>query len=187
MSLDAGNTMGIPIKLSVTFVTLCLLILSTDVSKTNGEGYGAISARTKEEIKAGFDAFGKVAATIPKDSTNKLFKLVGKMAPFLGAAGGLISFILAFLPKQDSPELAFMKKEFAKVNTKLDVITSELDHLEDLLKYEVQRAAYIKAANKIAFGFVKLNEFFNELQITGTLFITPSPSRPGCIGVHEIN
>ena len=145
------------------WITLCLLILLTyDVSNTNGE----ISSRTKEQIKAGFDAWGKVCSAIPKDTTNELFKFVGKMAPFLGAAGGLVSFILTFLPKKDSPELAFMKQEFAEVNTKLDKITTQLDHIENLLEYEVQRAAYITAANKITFGFIKLNEFFNELQRT---------------------
>ena len=61
------------------------------------------------------------------------------MAGFLGAAGGLISIALLFLPQEESAELKALKKGFAEVNMKLDVITTELDNIKDLIKLEIRK------------------------------------------------
>ena len=128
-----------------------------------------ISSDTKEMIKSGLDSGTALVDTLSalgNPDTSRLFKTLGKMAGFLGAAGGLVSFILAFLPAQDSAELAYMKKQFTLVNTKLDTITSELDNIKDLIKYENQRAAYLPASNAILFGYRELSRFMNEIQRT---------------------
>ena len=89
-----------------------------------------------------------------------------KMTSFLGAAGGLISFALAFLPKSDSEELKYMKKKFAEVNMKLDRITTELGNIKSLITYENQRAVYVGSASKILHGHRQLLLFLDELQKT---------------------
>ena len=128
-----------------------------------------LSSAEKASIKAGFDAGGQFVDKIasfgdPKKA--KVFNTLGKMASFLGAAGGFVSFILVFLPTRDSAELTYMKKQFTVVNTKLDKITSELDNLKHLITFENQRAAYLPPSHAILNGYKELGNFINEVQRT---------------------
>ena len=85
------------------------------------------------------------------------------MAGFLGAVGGFVSFILAFIP-QESEELRYMKEKFAEVNTKLDRITQQLDNMENLITLQTQKAAYIHDSNKILYGYSRILPFINAIQ-----------------------
>ena len=128
-----------------------------------------ISSKSVERIEKGLSGGQKVVEFISKlgdPQTSKVFNSLAKMAGFLGAAGGLLSFALAFVPKSDSLELRYMKEKFAEVNSKLDVINSKLDNVKDLITYENQRAVYLDSASKILFGHKQLTTFLNELQNT---------------------
>ncbi|XP_066932710.1 SE-cephalotoxin-like isoform X2 [Clytia hemisphaerica] len=110
-----------------------------------------IVAERNKELKEAGKAIGTIASA------------VGSLAPFLGAAGAFLSIILAFLPKEDSAELKFMKKGFAEVNKKLDIITNKLDGIERSIEFEAQKQAYIDAENKINFGYNQLTKFYDEV------------------------
>ena len=145
------------------FITLCVALAL--MCYCNGQ----LSQKEKDSIKSGLDGGAQIFEKLSKlgdAKTSKVFNVLGKMAGFLGAAGGLVSFILAFVPLKDSKELAYMKTKFAQVNSKLDTITTELDNIKTLIVLQNQRAAYIPAASRILNGHKKLNNFFTELQRT---------------------
>ena len=130
--------------------------------------YSEMNADVVEKINGGLEGGTGVIEFISglgDAKSSKVFNALGKMAGFLGAAGGLVSFALLFLPTQ-SEELAYMKKKFAEVNMKLDRITTELDNIKALIKYENQRSVYVTSASKILFGHKKLMDFLNEIQKT---------------------
>eukprot|EP00795_Rhopilema_esculentum_P012517 gene12517-biopygen2563 len=86
-----------------------------------------MKASEKAKIRTGFNEAQKIF-TIMSELKGKdkvgIYKSLGKMAGFLGATGGLISIALLFLPQEESAELKALKKGFAEVNMKLDVITT---------------------------------------------------------------
>ena len=141
--------------------TLFLLLISMSSAD--------MKAGEKAKIRTGFNDAQKVS-TIMSELNGKdkvgIYKSLGKMAGFLGAAGGLISIALLFLPQEESAELKALKKGFAEVNMKLDVITTELDNIKDLIKLENQKAVYSSAAAKIIYGQKKLQEFLDEMAKT---------------------
>lgn len=139
--------------IAVMQFSICLSEMSPDlIEKING----GISGGTEM-----IDFISSLGS--PKNQ--KVFDSIGKMAGFLGAAGGLLSFALLFV-SGESEELSFMKQEFAKVNMKLDQITTELDNIKSLIKYENQISVYIGSASKILHGHQKLLQFLNEIQRT---------------------
>lgn len=120
---------------------------------------GQMSKTTKNQITTGLKEFkGVVDAWEKVTSNQKLVSNIQKLSPYLGVVGGLVSFALVFLPAQDSPELAYMKKEFSEVNMKLDRITQKLNSVKDIITLENQRAAYVKDASKILFAYKKLTQ-----------------------------
>ena len=136
-----------------------------------------MSAKSVEKVNGGISGGEKIVNFISKlgdPKTSKVFDALGKMTSFLGAAGGLISFALLFVPKSDSAGLKYMKKKFSEVNLKLDRITSELDNVKNLITYESQRAVYVGSASKILFAHKQLSTFLNELQNT------PCPDAKRC-------
>ena len=154
------------IKLSV--IVIVLLIDNT---------MGEMSAKSVAKVNGGISGGEKIVDFISKlgnPKTSKVFDSLGKMASFLGAAGGLISFALLFVPTSDSVELKYLKEKFSEVNMKLDRITSELDNVKDLITYESQRAVYVGSASKILNAHKQLSTFLNELQST------PCPDAKRC-------
>eukprot|EP00112_Aurelia_sp_Birch-Aquarium-sp1_P018195 Seg4309.1 transcript_id=Seg4309.1/GoldUCD/mRNA.D3Y31 product="Complement component C9" protein_id=Seg4309.1/GoldUCD/D3Y31 len=128
-----------------------------------------LSKAEKASISLGLEAGKKVTEFISEfgdkeKKTMDIFKRLGKLSGFLGATGGLISFALSFLPSQDSKELAYMKKKFQQVNSKLDIITAKLDNVNSLITFENQRAIYVRSAAKINFGHKQLLAVLDELQ-----------------------
>ena len=117
-------------------------------------------------IKTGLELGSTIADNVAELGSTDAFKKIGKMAKFLGAAGGFISVALVFLPSQDSAELAYMKKQFTMVNTKLDKVTSKLDDIKSLITYQSQRSAYISSSRAILDGHQRLFKFINEVQKT---------------------
>ena len=128
-----------------------------------------LSKAEKASISLGIDAGEKATKLISEfgDKESKamdMFKRIGKLTSFLGATGGLVSFVLSFLPSRDSKELAYMKRKFKQVNLKLDIITAKLDNVKSLITYENQRAIYVRSATKIEFGHKQLLNALDELQ-----------------------
>ena len=149
-------------KSMILWLSMVALLLATSAM-------GEMSANTKDKINDGIAGGQKVVKFISKlgdPKTHKVFDTLGKMASFLGAAGGLVSFALLFVPASDSEELKYMKEKFTEVNTKLDRITAQLDDVKSLITYENQRAGYLNSASKILFAHKRLSVFLNELQTT---------------------
>ena len=129
-----------------------------------------LTSSERSSIKDGFDSASKAVESVasfgnPVKSTS--FKNLAKLAGFLGAAGGFVSFVLQFLPSKDSAELSFMKKQFTQVNTKLDTITTKLDNINTLITFENQRAAYVSSSQDILLGHRELFNFIKEVKRTG--------------------
>ena len=93
----------------------------------------------------------------------KVSRMLGKMAPFLGVAGFLAPFILAFFGEQDQT-LKIIQKNFFEVNEKLDKIDSKLDEIKVLITSEVQKASYIHVESDITFGYRQMNLMFKEIK-----------------------
>ena len=149
-------------KSMILWLSMVALLLATSAK-------GEMSAKAKDKVNNGIAGGQKVVDFLSKlgdPKTQKVFDTLGKMASFLGAAGGLISFALLFVPASDSLELKYMKEKFAEVNMKLDRITAQLDDVKSLITYENQRAVYLDSASKILFAHKRLSVFLNELQTT---------------------
>ena len=93
----------------------------------------------------------------------KVGRILGKMAPFLGVAGFLVPFILAFFGQKDQ-KLEIMQKHFFEVNEKLDMIDSKLDEIKVLITSEVQKATYIQVESDITFGYRQMKLMFKEIK-----------------------
>lgn len=146
-------------KVRLLLTVVLVLMVSNAVSE--------MSQLSKDKVNSGIAGGQKIVEFLSKlgdPKARKIFDSLGKMASFLGAAGGLISFALLFVPKSDSPELKFMKKKFAEVNQKLDIITTKLDNIETIITFENQRSVYVASASKIQFGVTQLSKFLRELE-----------------------
>ena len=153
----------------ILLALLCVFIAPNCYADLTGEEKGSITTGlgSGTQVVESLASFGD-----PK--TSKMFKSIGRMASFLGAAGGFVSFVLAFLPSRDSAELTYMKKQFTLVNTKLDKITTKLDDMKSLITFQNQRSAYISSSRAILYGHKRLFKFINEVQRT------PCPSKSAC-------
>ena len=145
-----------------------IVMLTTMAGNTMGGGKDeSMGADSLEKINDGVGAGEKIVTFfnyLDDPKNEKVFSALGTMASFLGAYGGLISFALLFVPKSESAELKFMKKQFAEVNQKLDRITAELDNIKHLITYENQRSVYLDSASKILFAHKQLFVFLDELE-----------------------
>lgn len=147
-------------------VTILLFVSSP----SNGDG---ISTKEREQINSNINLATTLVGVL-KDhkkslvdngkSVSPLLNNAGKMAPFLGAAGAFVGVLLVFLPRADSPELAYMKTQFRILNNKLDEISEKLGDIETLITYEAQRASYIEMENTIKFGYKQVNSFYDEIE-----------------------
>lgn len=158
------------LKTMVLWTAIVMLLMVSGTTCT-------ISARSVEQINKGIDAGQKAVDFIsklgpdeekdqPLTQVHKIFRSVGKFASFLGAVGGLVSFVLSFIPQAESAELKYMKAKFGEVNLKLDHITSKLDNIKALITYENQRSVYVGSASKILFAHKQLSVFLDELEST---------------------
>ena len=118
-------------------------------------------AKVKEGLDSGVVALDSIANL----GNTKVFEKIGKFAGSLGAVGGILSLALMFVDTE-SEELILMKAKFAEMNRKLDGITTKLDKLENVIKLENQRSAYIQYAYRITTGYKELQNFVNELHTT---------------------
>ena len=129
--------------------------------------YADLTSAEKNSITAGLNSGTQVVeslASFGDPKTSKMFKFIEEITSYLGAAGGFTSFVLAFLPSRESAELAYMKKQFTLVNTKLDKITTELDDMKSLITFQNQRSAYISSSHAILSGHKQLMAFIDEVQ-----------------------
>ena len=146
----------------VTCIIMLIMLIMLHASMTVAEFDESAKSMTKSGISGG-QSVVNFLSLLGDPRKDKIFDTLGQMAGFLGAAGGLISFALLFLPTQESAELRYMKLKFAEVNMKLDRITTVLDDVKDLITYENQRAIYVQSAAKILYGHKRLNVFLTEL------------------------
>jgi len=158
-----GTAVDADVMKSQTLLLVFLGALVTHQSLTD------TSDDVTTNIKTGLEAGSTIAEKIGEMGSTNVFAKLKKMSNFLGAAGGFISFALIFLPSQDSAELAYMKKQFTMVNTKLDKVTSKLDDIKSLITFQNQRSAYVSSSHAILHGHRQLFTFINEIQKTKCL------------------
>ena len=91
----------------------------------------------------------------------KIFDKLGKFASSLGFFGALVSFIFAFIPKQN-PVLEFMKVQFSEVNRKLDSIALQLKILSEEMEWAAYASVYSGDENNIKNAWTKLREFIDS-------------------------
>ena len=115
--------------------------------------------------------FSYASSTLGSFNTTKvghifstLTKSTARLAGFFGAAGALLSVIMAFIPGGDSAEIALMKKEFAKLSQKIDTVARSLEETKDLIKLETQKAAYLKYEQNIHYGYQRMQQCLGELE-----------------------
>jgi len=98
-------------------LALIVTILLFVSSPSNGDG---LSAKEREKINSNLNLATTLTKTLNDHkkalidggkSVSPLLGNIGKMAPFLGVAGAFIGVLLLFLPRSDSPELAYMKQQ----------------------------------------------------------------------------
>ena len=157
-NFDSGRRLEMAFQEGVIF-----LLLLACLANGSDTGYTDVEKGT---ILTGLDSGEKILETIASagdPKSTKFFNTVGKMAGFLGATGGFVGVILSLVPSRDSAELAFMKKQFTHVNTKLDRITKDLEDLRGIIKFENQRSAYIGMAAKIHHGHRELTRFISQV------------------------
>lgn len=116
------------------------------------------AAKALTETKAATDTIQKVL---------KVFDAVGKFAASFGFIGALISFIFAFIPKED-PTLIFMKEQFAEVNRKLDSVSLQISTLQTEMKWTDYASTYSKDENAIRNSWAKLKEFIENVPTAST-------------------
>ena len=87
-----------------------------------------------------------------------LRKVSSRIAGAMGVFGAVFGIVLAFLPKQESPELKLMKEEFGKLNQKIDEVAQAIDDVKDLIKMQTHKTAYINDENKIIYGYSRMQE-----------------------------
>ena len=107
---------------------------------------------------------GSYNATKAGHIFSTLTKSTARLAGFFGAAGALLSVILAFIPGGDSAEIALMKTEFAKLSQKIDTVARSLEETKDLIKLETQKAAYLKHEHNINYGYERMQQCLKELE-----------------------
>ncbi|KAJ8249324.1 hypothetical protein GJAV_G00233580 [Gymnothorax javanicus] len=97
----------------------------------------------------------------------EVFDKLGKIASSLSFIGALVSFIFAFIPKQD-PVLEFMKVQFAEVNRKLDSISLQINSLGKEIEWATYASVYSGDENNIKTSWIKLREFIDTASAAKT-------------------
>ena len=92
----------------------------------------------------------------------KAGKILTKIAGTLGAAGMIFSIVSIFVPLEDT-KFKFMVQNFEEVNNKLEVKLTKMGHLENLIKFENQKAAYIQYETDITYAREILKEFLKKV------------------------
>ncbi|CAH1802460.1 unnamed protein product [Owenia fusiformis] len=126
-----------------------------------------IQAAEKEYVDKGFAAGKEILDYINnKDFAKTLTKLTGAIAPFLGALGPFLGFVLAFIPSQDSAELAYMKKMMGQIDNRFNVIDNRFNDIERLIDW-----------TKVAVNFGQIEQNINAMHSQYiTLYSTNQPS-----------
>eukprot|EP00794_Sanderia_malayensis_P017345 gene17345-19077_t len=161
------------VKNATLFLLLGIIAAFQCNAKISKEEKEAITTgiESGKEIAEGLSNFKPVTSGLAnserlqrftKGLGKRLINNLGNIAGFLGAAGGLVSLIMIFLPEQDSAELKYMKEQFGIVNHKLDKVVAKIDNLENIIKLESQKAAYLSASNKILHAQRQLLRFMDE-------------------------
>ena len=152
---------------SLTVPVLLLFIAASSSGKSSLE-WAQTAEHTIKQL--GF-AFGGANAALGSYNATKaghlfatLTKKTARLAGFFGTFGAIISAVLAFIPGGDSAELAFMKKEFAKLSQQIDTIARSLDETKNLIKLETQKSTYIQYEHNIHYGYSQMETFLNKVE-----------------------
>ena len=119
-----------------------------------------IQARTDSDhvkgikIKAGIESGNAIINALGSPHFGKIGDIARNIAPFLGAAGPFLSLFLTFT---NSPELQYMKREFAKVEANFGKMFNRLDRVENLIMEKGLKAQYAADEKQIL-------HLWNELQ-----------------------
>ena len=110
--------------------------------------------------KTAADAIAQINSILQYTPLKSLEKVTGVVGAFLG----VFSLIFMKARKVGSPEMIYMREQFGIIKTKLDTISRDIDHIQNLITEETQKAAYIADEGKILTGYNQLQNFFNELE-----------------------
>ena len=95
-------------------------------------------------------------------------KFILKKIPILGivfdSLDVVFGIIQTFQGNTESPLIKKFRTSFNEINKKLDTITSDLKETGKLIILATQRAAYIRAENKILTAYKNSRDYANELQ-----------------------
>ena len=140
------------------------------VSKAGGQFSGGLENNSTTKGKSSrqrFEESTKVIKALEEGAIAfneylKSGKILKKLAGTLGAAGMIFSIVSIFVPLEDT-KFKFMVQKFEEVNNKLDVMLTKMGHLENLIKFENQKAAYIQDETDITYSREILKEFLEKV------------------------
>ena len=139
------------------------------VSKAGGQFSGGGETNSTTKGKSSRQRFEKSTKVIkaPEEAIAyneylKAGKMLKKLAGTLGAAGMIFSIVSTFAPLEDT-KFKFMLQNFEEVNNKLEVMLTKMEHLENLTKFENQKAAYIQYETDITYAREILKEFLKKV------------------------
>ena len=139
--------------LTVFALVILTMYNPTKSLPSTGEPRNA-SVDNEDVIIQGIKAGSAVAEFLKEGDFGKTLQSIAtNLSPFLGVLGPLASLAFSFIPTEDSAELIFMREEFGKVNTKLDIITSEFEEVKNAIDWNAVVVSYgtyernIEAAN----------------------------------------
>lgn len=110
-----------------------------------------------ELVKATVEA--AQAATALLDSAAKLSSVLGALGPFVGVAAAILKLAIGNV---DSPEMAFMKEQFAAIGKKLDVISDKITEVVQEIENSTMKNQYFVVEEIIKNQFRKYMDILNS-------------------------
>ncbi|CAH1802461.1 unnamed protein product [Owenia fusiformis] len=148
---------GLPLSVWLQIVIILTLLPQTETIQTT----------EKEYVDRGFEAGKEILDYInQKDFAKTLTKVAASTAPFLGALGPFLGFVLAFIPSADSAELAYMKDMMKKIDNRFNKVDSRFNDIERLIDW-----------TKVAVNFGQIEQNINAMHSQYiTLYTTTPPT-----------
>ncbi|XP_059827539.1 protein rapunzel-like [Hypanus sabinus] len=103
-----------------------------------------------EVVKSTFEA--AQAATALLESAEKLSSVLGALGPFVGVAAAILKLALGNV---DSPEMAFMKEQFAAIRNQLDIISDKIAEVIQEIENSTMNNQYFAVEENIKNQFRK--------------------------------
>ena len=152
-------------KSFVIIIKLVFLILYLNCyHQANGDASYVRDSITKSQavLASSKDVFSNINLIIKSANPGKIFTkisgVLGALGPAAMGISAALSIVTIFLPQEDSPELKAIKAGFEQVNNKIDIITSKIGNLDNIIELSSARAAYVKTVSTINNNFEALQD-----------------------------